>query len=281
MLAGLTVSAAAAQTTPTLPADQCRIEATYRLTYRSDSTNPATHAEPMRLQMGSKLSRFESLNAVREDSLMDAALARAEKKAGPDGVIHLNLEGAGLEGLRTNFKEVIFKGPAAGQLAVYDDIGTVTYVYQEPAAALAWTITPATASVAGYACQRATAAFGGRNWEVWFTREVPVADGPYKFAGLPGLIVKVGDTRGHYRYELLKLRRLPAPLAMALPKPGARPIAKAEFGRGKTEYERTAFERLLANGNIRFGNGTPEETEVARQRVRARAKKPTNPLELR
>lgn len=276
----LAALAAAAQTAPALPADQCRIEATYRLSYRPDSTAPATRTELMRLQLGSKLSRFASLNAARQDSIMNALVARAESMTPKGENININVDGTGFSTLQTKFKEVIYKVPTANQVAVYDEIGAVRYVYQEEAAPVfAWTILPATATIGGYACQRATAAFGGRTWEAWFAREVPVPDGPYKFYGLPGLIIKVGDTRGHYDYELLKLRRPPAPAAIALPEPGARPITKAAFVRGKAEYERTAFERLLASGNIRFG--TPEQAEAARLRSRQRAKKPTNPLELR
>lgn len=47
--------------------------------------------------------------------------------------------------------------------------------------------------------------FGGRRWEAWFTPDIPYSDGPYKFCGLPGLILKIIDTKGHYKFEVLKL----------------------------------------------------------------------------
>ena len=124
-----------------------------------------------------------------------------------------------------------------------------------------WIITPTTATIAGYACQRATTIFGGRTWEAWFTRTVPIADGPYKFYGLPGFIVQVADTRGHFVFELTKLRQLASPMPIALPEMGAKFTAKADFVRGKAEYDRTALAQMIANGNIRFTS--PEDAERA------------------
>mgnify|MGYP003613018769 CR=1 FL=1 len=38
----------------------------------------------------------------------------------------------------------------------------------------------------------------------WFTTDLPYQDGPYKFTGLPGLIVKVEDAQGEYSFDLMK-----------------------------------------------------------------------------
>lgn len=65
-----------------------------------------------------------------------------------------------------------------------------------------WKIEPQTAKISGYNAQKATTTFRGRNWEAWFTSELPFQDGPYKFHGLPGLIVKIEDTDKHYSWVL-------------------------------------------------------------------------------
>lgn len=105
---------------------------------------------------------------------------------------------------------------------VFDKIFTTRYVYQEPAGFLRWAIAPTTVTIAGYSCQRATATLGGRTWEAWFTRAVPVPEGPYKFCDLPGLIVKVGDTRGRFVYELQRVQQLPQAGAKTIGKPSGR-----------------------------------------------------------
>jgi GLPGLI family protein len=282
LLAGTLLAAATAhaQTLPALPSDQARLEAIYRLTFRPDSTAPATRTEPMRLQVGSKLSRFESLNALRGDSVLTVAMQAADVQAKATGTTPvLNMNGLGMAAYRSNFRgQVIYKVPTTKRIVVKDLMGIVHYVYTEPTA-LAWTIGPATATVAGYACQRATATWSGRTWEAWFTRDVPVADGPYKFCGLPGLIVKVGDTRSNYVYELLKIRQLPEPVAIILPKPEDKLISKAEFVVGKADYTRNLSEQMLASGSISFK--TPEEEAAFRQKAHERSKRPTNPIELK
>lgn len=106
-----------------------------------------------------------------------------------------------------------------------------------------------------------------------------MSDGPYTFYGLPGLIVKVSDTRGYYVFELAQLRKLPAPVAIALPEGGVKPIAKADFLRGKAEYDSANFSQAVANGNLRFSS--PEEAQAARQKAQARTNRRNNPLELR
>ena len=68
-----------------------------------------------------------------------------------------------------------------------------------------WTITKDKKKILEYTCSKATTSFRGRNYEAWFTEEVPVKNGPWKFCGLPGLIVKVGDTDGVYTFNLVSL----------------------------------------------------------------------------
>lgn len=71
-----------------------------------------------------------------------------------------------------------------------------------------WELRGDTSTICGYKTQKATCNFGGRSWVAWFAPELPYSDGPYKFNGLPGLIVKVSDTRNHYDFELISINKL-------------------------------------------------------------------------
>ena len=65
-----------------------------------------------------------------------------------------------------------------------------------------WKITTDKEKIGEYNTQKATTEFGGRKWTAWFATEIPFQDGPYKFYGLPGLIVKVEDEGKNYSWLL-------------------------------------------------------------------------------
>ncbi|AQW92805.1 GLPGLI family protein [Elizabethkingia anophelis] len=71
-----------------------------------------------------------------------------------------------------------------------------------------WKILLDKKKISDYNCQNASVEFGGRKWIAWFTTDIPIQDGPYKFYGLPGLIVKVEDNKGDYSWELKGNRKL-------------------------------------------------------------------------
>lgn len=56
--------------------------------------------------------------------------------------------------------------------------------------------------------QKATADFGGRSWIAWFTKDIMISEGPYKFRGLPGLIFEISDTKDNFYFQLIKSYKL-------------------------------------------------------------------------
>lgn len=58
-----------------------------------------------------------------------------------------------------------------------------------------WKLDTTKKIILGYICQRATGYFKGRNYQVWFCPELPFSSGPWKFCGLPGLILEVVDEK--------------------------------------------------------------------------------------
>ncbi|MBE4950539.1 GLPGLI family protein [Chryseobacterium culicis] len=65
-----------------------------------------------------------------------------------------------------------------------------------------WNILSDKQKIGGYNAQKATTDFGGRTWTAWFSTDIPFQDGPYKFYGLPGLIVKIEDADKNYSWIL-------------------------------------------------------------------------------
>ncbi|WP_379967726.1 GLPGLI family protein [Epilithonimonas sp. UC225_85] len=64
-----------------------------------------------------------------------------------------------------------------------------------------WKILPEKKMISKFEVQKATVDFGGRTWTAWFTQEIPFQDGPYKFRGLPGLILEMEDSTGTHSFK--------------------------------------------------------------------------------
>jgi len=65
-----------------------------------------------------------------------------------------------------------------------------------------WKVLNEKEKIGAYNTQKATVDFGGRKWTAWFSTDLPFQDGPYKFYGLPGLIVKIEDSEKNYSWIL-------------------------------------------------------------------------------
>ena len=59
-----------------------------------------------------------------------------------------------------------------------------------------WKITSNTKKILTYTCQEATGIFRGRKYRAYFLQDIPISSGPFKFDGLPGLILQVESTDG-------------------------------------------------------------------------------------
>lgn len=239
----------------------------YRLTYHPDSSDTNTRSEYLQLSIGKYLTKFQSPSSRMRDSLTSIAvnLPRAERTQTTIDFYTRNI----LSLPKSNFRYIILKVPSTGKISYYDWIGPNLYRYEEPDPLFKWAITNTKTTIAGYACQKATTAFAGRKFEAWFTREIPVSDGPYKFNGLPGLITKVRDLDNQYSFELVKISRIQSVNGITLPGKPAILTTKKALQTGQESYNAGLADRMASMGNnINASN-------------QQRSKRHLNPLEVR
>jgi len=84
--------------------------------------------------------------------------------------------------------------------------------YAEPYPLQQWQMGAEMQTILGHRCQKATCHWRGRDFVAWFAPGIPVKAGPWKFGGLPGLILKLQDTAGIYRFEAVQISSKPYPI---------------------------------------------------------------------
>ena len=135
------------------------------------------------------------------------------------------------------------------------------YTYEEPMAMPEWILHEDTMMVLGYVCKRATTHYRGRDWEVYYTSEIPLNRGPWKLWGLPGLITRATDADHYFLFEMEAFKRLnrPVPIVYIHRGIGAKGgYTGAEYKKisKKTylEYERLYHEDAIAFGDFETGS---------------------------
>ena len=66
-----------------------------------------------------------------------------------------------------------------------------------------WELMEGDTTVCEYPCKKAQTTFRGRTWTVWYTLDLPYSDGPWKFCGLPGLVLHAYESEGYFRFNCI------------------------------------------------------------------------------
>lgn len=246
----------------------------YQMTYQTDSNNvKSIKKEYLELLTNDNISLFRSIKAGRLDSAMYSELSKG------------NMLGPSVSVVMENYSTItykILKEKANNRILTFDQPGNVTTsaFYVESLDKLDWEIKSDTATINGLKCQRADLNFGNRKWSAWFAVEVPINDGPYKFAGLPGLVVRIADNQKYWNFDMLSLNKIKKEVIINFdPKMTPIRMEKKDFFKSKRNYIDNSLQMDEAAGLIR-GFSSPQDREIILKSYKERALKDNNWIEL-
>lgn len=155
-----------------------------------------------------------------------------------------------------------------------------------------WILTNEKKQVNDMTLQKATTTWGGRNWMAWFAKDIPFHEGPYKFHGLPGMIIEVSDDKNNYKLSLAKsenLKKSAEDQIMEYAMEISIPVTWEKYKATKLKFYESPV-GFMKNANGRSGNsdfflndGTVVSSVNSREvneRLRNTIKKYNNPIEL-
>jgi len=176
-----------------------------------DSLKQEKFTDYMILEIGrTGISKFFSDHKRRNDSLIMEIMKNPQKAQQIAGEIQNSPEAQKAEASE------IFKNYPAGKMTVTDQVVYLSALsYEDTLNNVQWQITSDTMTCLNYLCQKATGDFRGRHYEAWFAPDLPVNDGPWKFSGLPGLILFVKDSDNQYILKAVALDNVQTPLQFA------------------------------------------------------------------
>jgi GLPGLI family protein len=241
--------------------DKFEYKVTYKLTYAQDSTAlEESKSEYMVLFTGDELSKFSS-RAV--------TLAKTYEIKGNTGTTSRQAV--------SEFHYQILKQAKTGKLFYTLKIPKMDdrFYYTEELDQFNWVILPETKSIKDFKVQKAKTSFKGRDYIAWFTSEIPISEGPFKFNGLPGLILEIADTDNHWNFEFIGLEKLTPKISY---KTNLRIYAETE----RNELS-ALWKRYRSNPMTYAGQAANMDPEIHKEYKRIFTKKENsknNPIEL-
>ncbi len=243
----------------------------YELEFRNDSTSNSSKKEKMVLDITNQKIKFYDYNFIKYDSINKNTGSNIQTSSLTKQVLTRNYNSNTNEQYSTfNFDYFVMKS---------DD-------------AIDWEILPDTKKISDFTVQKAICSFGGRNWTAWFTTSIPFNEGPYKFRGLPGLIISLKDTKDNYIYNLIKSQIIKENYDTTS-------FLETRYGKNPIPINLSQYQKLMldnygdpvAGHKLTIKNGgtvvinnqkiqTSEELDVMRKSIKERMKKNYNPIEL-
>ncbi|KMQ66450.1 hypothetical protein ACM46_02630 [Chryseobacterium angstadtii] len=255
----------------------------YQVTMKPDAENKTDiKTENAYLDISAEKSIFYSENRYKRDSI----LQKAFQGGGGRGSVSREQ----MEGVRTNINYSVEKDKSSQKTTFKDRIGRDIYSYEEDRP-LNWKMSSETTKIGDYKVQKATTDFAGRKWTAWFTTDLPYQDGPYKFGGLPGLIVKVEDDKGEYSFDLMKNYKI-GEIATLNQFGNTLKVKRADYLKQQEKYKTDPMSFMQSGGGGGFagtvrvggrGGGNQNPADMRKrmeERVKEEIKKNSNPIEL-
>ena len=172
--------------------DETILSVTYDVFYQKFEEEPKIEKDLMRLDIGEHSSQYVSVRLEYVSKHKNDIIAKKIKIP--------------YEGYTTLRDEVYKNTPKSGYIQFVHMPGWVS-CRDKIDRLFEWKLLEGDSVVCEYPCHKAVTTFRGRTWTVWYTLDLPYSDGPWKFCGLPGLVLHAYDSDGYFRFNCIGIEK--------------------------------------------------------------------------
>lgn len=256
--------------------DSAFLRCYYLLSKTKEGDGKAFRSDTMVLDIGTKVSRFYDPARLGRDSMLNARM----KNMNPQTIKSVNVyKGNAAKDLSnmpgtTSSNAIegesyqVIKDKSTHKITVLDYVNAIgdRFKYEDETGVLPWQMSSITDTVSSYSCQKATLNFRGRDYVAWFTTDIPVSDGPWKFSGLPGLILKIEDTQGLFVFKLIGLQQFLPLMPIRIDDSKSIKCSRADFEKLKKKQD-AGIQININAGNIIIAE-TPGEFDYVQMELK-------------
>ncbi|WP_187374017.1 GLPGLI family protein [Bacteroides neonati] len=242
--------------------DNAHIKCQYRFLYTKDTLSQKKNDDLLILQIGTTISKCYSHYSNQVDSILAMPNyyeimrehlnnAFSKKKINTNDYPHKRM------------KTYVYKNYPQRKMTVTDGLSLQDYIYEDELNAQDWQISDSIKTILDYPCQKAECTFRGRQWIAWFAPNIPVSDGPWKFGGLPGLIMEVYDLKQQYYFTMIGLQKVEKePIVFSQTYVGSKKFEKTnrkDFLKAQKRYLMDMSGYIELETGIDLGSNSPQK----------------------
>lgn len=169
----------------------------YKVRFSTEKNSKSRREAICILQVGENISKFFDYNQLRKDSIIfkynDKSILEAK-------------EVEEFMQYKVLWNNIVVK---QNDKIIIQDRFKDFYQYDDVKVKFNWKLQEGSKKILDYECKKATVEFAGRIYTAWYTNDIPISDGPYKFEGLPGLIMEISDSKNEFSFLAIGIGKTP------------------------------------------------------------------------
>lgn len=237
------------------PQSEIKVGYNYHYKFMRGEDGVVEKNTPFILLANKNQSKFYCPGTEFKDSLESTPSGRAKAKQMFDAAVAAyvqNRDRSAMDAVAYHSRLYVLNDFDKSVSTTYDQagMGECGY-YDEPFSEIEWNIVEdSTKTILDYQCIMATTDYHGRKWTVWFTPEIPMHDGPWKFCGLPGLIMEASEPSVQHSFTVTGIETSIQPIF---------PVFNKEYQKMDRIDMLRALRHYRENSNVMFKAATGYE----------------------
>jgi GLPGLI family protein len=182
--------------------DYSHLEIIYQMDFQSDTTDLGSRKnEPMVLLIGKNQSLYYSYNKAVLDSTVQKYISQA---TATNSTISLDAKNFPKSGFGIWYR--VYKKD--DKIFITDHVVGDMFTYS-PENSIVWEIDKNNEikDIEGYQCKKAYTTLNHRKYTAWYIPDIPISEGPYRFKGLPGLVLEIYDDKNWTVITLASIKK--------------------------------------------------------------------------
>lgn len=153
-----------------------------------------------RLEASNNKSLFHNLTKVPKNYIYNDKIVKIDNRKDVDVIW--------FENSKTDFDydKIVYTDLKNDSLIFNSNVHTRKIIIKDTYKNIVWDLQEKDSTILGFNCQLAKTTFRGRKYEAFFTSDINTSLGPWKFHGLPGLILSIKSTDDYYSINAIKLQ---------------------------------------------------------------------------